>query len=120
MEAKIDTGAFATAVPEAILKDRLGLVPSGAMYVAAASSQIEKISIYLVSLWVNDWLVSEAYHVLGIRSREGLCLLGRDLLRTGWLQYDGWKGRYAARLEPAPDNGFGKYPSWLNDSVGPA
>lgn len=83
--AKIDTGADVSAVPTGLV-NQLGLVPAGEIQVEGYDGQISAVHVYDVVLGILD------LRIIGlavIAIPENYVLLGRDVLNTLRLLFDG-------------------------------
>ena len=76
IEAKLDTGADITVVPEAVI-DRLGIVPAGRIDVTSFDGDGTVRYTYFVNLAFLGFTF-EFVEVIGARRRDSL--LGRDVL----------------------------------------
>jgi len=113
LQAKVDTGSYATVVPlKCVGKGGLDLDPVGTVKTNTASHKGVRADVFLVSIEIQGKLHIPACYVLALDTFADTCLIGRDLLQTGWLDYRGQAGEYTLHL--GDDLAKGRfYPFWL-------
>lgn len=110
-KAVLDTGAIPTVVPRRIV-EKLELITVGTTKMNSATQRGITVPVYLASLQIEGHLVSSAHHVVALDVSR--VLLGRWLLQTGALTYDGRKGRFILNLaEDREIIGPPAYPYWM-------